>query len=245
MLETKNIRNLTFRRERGYIEIEEDVTFDSNPTVPMLSAYSWPGLFYIGDVETAYTLWERFGICLFYNIERQDEIVDLESVDVTTKAKDSLLYGDYIANLLKRDVCSIGWSPSTKKWYGWSHRAISGFTIGSKVTKENAAFIPSDKNSFIENLLKFWELPPDGSWNVFEESGFKKKLIKYEETEHSELGPGLEVKYKTSFFGKQEGRSSYTRTSFEPFIQWGKGEWTAKTLEDAKQMAIDFAKGVS
>ena len=26
---------------------------------------------------------------------------------------------------------------------------------------------------------------------------------------------------------------------------WGKGEWIAETLEDAKQMAIDFANGVS
>ena len=27
--------------------------------------------------------------------------------------------------------------------------------------------------------------------------------------------------------------------------RYGKGEWEAKTLEDAKQMAIDFAGGVS
>ena len=26
---------------------------------------------------------------------------------------------------------------------------------------------------------------------------------------------------------------------------YGKGEWEAKTIEDAKQMASDFAKGVS
>ena len=28
-------------------------------------------------------------------------------------------------------------------------------------------------------------------------------------------------------------------------IQCGRGEWTAKTLEDAKEMAKDFADGVS
>ena len=27
--------------------------------------------------------------------------------------------------------------------------------------------------------------------------------------------------------------------------KWGKGEWVAKTIDDAKQMAIDFARGVS
>ena len=24
-------------------------------------------------------------------------------------------------------VCSIGYNPDTKKWYGWSHRAIAGY----------------------------------------------------------------------------------------------------------------------
>ena len=27
--------------------------------------------------------------------------------------------------------------------------------------------------------------------------------------------------------------------------KWGKGEWVAKNIEDAKQMAIDFARSVS
>lgn len=30
-------------------------------------------------------------------------------------------------------VCSIGYSSTEKKWYGWSHRAICGFKPGSKV----------------------------------------------------------------------------------------------------------------
>lgn len=31
------------------------------------------------------------------------------------------------------NTCSIGYSPSENKWYGWSHRAIYGFTIGDEV----------------------------------------------------------------------------------------------------------------
>ena len=27
--------------------------------------------------------------------------------------------------------------------------------------------------------------------------------------------------------------------------KWGKGEWVAETIEDAKQMAIDFARNIS
>ena len=32
-------------------------------------------------------------------------------------------------------TCSIGYSPKENKWYGWSHRAIHGFTIGDVVKK--------------------------------------------------------------------------------------------------------------
>ena len=34
-----------------------------------------------------------------------------------------------------QSVCSIGYSPEENKWYGWSHRAIHGFTIGDEVKK--------------------------------------------------------------------------------------------------------------
>lgn len=30
-------------------------------------------------------------------------------------------------------VCSIGFHPQQKRWYGWSHRAICGFRIGDKL----------------------------------------------------------------------------------------------------------------
>jgi hypothetical protein len=68
-------------------------------------------------------------------------------------------------------VCSIGFSSKNGKWYGWSHRAICGFRIGSKCRK---------------------------------------------------------------------GDCHYT-----PRSQGGRGHWTAKTVADARQMACDFAEGVS
>jgi len=61
----------------------------------------------------------------------------------------------------------VGFSPKENKWYGWSHRAIYGFTIGSTCIK---------------------------------------------------------------------GSTHYTEE---------RGEWVAKTMEDAKQMAIDFHRGCS
>lgn len=30
-------------------------------------------------------------------------------------------------------VCSIGFCKGKKRWYGWSHRAIVGFTIGDRI----------------------------------------------------------------------------------------------------------------
>lgn len=35
------------------------------------------------------------------------------------------------------NVCSIGYSPKDRKWYGWSHRAIYGFGIGTEITDKS------------------------------------------------------------------------------------------------------------
>jgi len=58
---------------------------------------------YLGDSKIAYRLNKKYGIEQF------------------EKTKDD------------HSVCSIGYSPRSKKWYGWSHRAIFGFKIGDKV----------------------------------------------------------------------------------------------------------------
>lgn len=75
--------------------------------------------------------------------------------------------GDYIGNLKdanfltqkrriypvlsnqNNSVCSIGYCPSDKKWYGWSHRAIAGFGIGDKIYEED--FSDDDKMPFIKH----------------------------------------------------------------------------------------------
>ena len=35
------------------------------------------------------------------------------------------------------DTGNVGFSPSKKKWYGWSHRAITGFGVGDKKFEAN------------------------------------------------------------------------------------------------------------
>ena len=39
----------------------------------------------------------------------------------------------------EHEVCSIGFSERDQKWYGWSHRAIYGFGIGSVVKAGDCA----------------------------------------------------------------------------------------------------------
>ena len=115
------------------------------------------------------------------------------------------------------NVCSIGFSEKEKSWWGWSHRACFGFKVGSKVKAGDSGFVPSNKEEFITGL-KDWHS--------------ERKTATYEETPK-----GVKVTYKV---GKEK------QTSVEPYpAKWGKGAWTAKTLKDAKQMAIDFANSVS
>jgi len=39
-------------------------------------------------------------------------------------------------------VCSIGFSPKDGKWYGWSHRAIFGFKVGTTCRKGDCHYLP-------------------------------------------------------------------------------------------------------
>lgn len=82
----------------------------------------------------------------------------------------------------KHKVCAIGFCKKEQKWYGWSHRALSGFKIGDKVKKGDC----TNSSGTIESYLK----------------------------KHPELDLSLPIGF------------------------------TAKTLLDAKRMAIAFADSV-
>lgn len=116
-------------------------------------------------------------------------------------------------------VCSIGFCESDQKWFGWSHRAIHGFGVGSTVKKGDCGYVPSDVH----------ELD-----------------IGYAESDETIEVPCPATHTAKNFFiagsfsiGDANTLDSSNREVF------GRGEWTAKTLDDAKQMAIDFANGVA
>lgn len=126
----------------------------------------------------------------------------------------------------------VGFSPKDKKWYGWSHRAIYGFTIGSTCKKGNCHYIGSTLKEQEQAAIDFWK---DESHKhvrcegITESNGDRFFIIKWQYTDDI---PNKKMRNQTG--------------GIEHFITpLGRGEWTAKTMEDAKQMAIDFNKGVS
>lgn len=89
-----------------------------------------------------------------YGYELRTELVKMNVEDEPMKMVNAYsLSGSYIGNpktaytiCIKRGIkpetytkedrtCSIGFCKKENKWYGWSHRAMYGFTIGDKVEK--------------------------------------------------------------------------------------------------------------
>jgi len=156
---------------------------------------------------------------------------------------------DDVAHLVKRGILEelrhgTGFSPSVKQWYGWSHRAIHGFGIGSTVTRGDCAYAPTCKEDFVQESLKFWNVD-DGIWRECEtpEVTCTTTLVSLDDDYIQGGEVGFMLVTKTTFKGADR---DYTHNNFTPYPEkYGRGEWVAETLEDAKQMAIDFSSGVS
>jgi len=122
---------------------------------------------------------------------------------------------------------NIGYNPQQEKWYGWSHRALYGFGIGSKVKKGDAGYGSKNEDDFLDSCLLFW------------------KDKDHREIKGEFVDDGVRVSW---VFGENTPNEKIRGNIGEAFLdfpsKWGKGEWEAKTLDDAKQMAIDFAEGV-
>lgn len=132
----------------------------------------------------------------------------------------------------------IGFSPIEKKWYGWSHRAIYGFGIGSECKKGNCGYEPDNKEEFKQDCLRFWgDTDMDGDTH-------KTNPVAKEETQEGKLGVYVEYTYDNKVPNKSM-RGQLSGMFSEYPEKWGKGEWKATTMEQAKEMAVDFARGVS
>ena len=123
---------------------------------------------------------------------------------------------------------NIAFSPSEQKWYGWSHRAIFGFGIGSTCKKGDCHYTPTDKDDFLEDSVRFWT--DEHHMNVRGEHREDYALIEWD---YAPTVPNEEL----------IGTVGSTKAYYPK--KYGRGEWVAETLADARQMAIDFAEGVS
>lgn len=141
----------------------------------------------------------------------------------------------------------VGFSPKDEKWYGWSHRAIYGFTVGSTCKKGDCHYTASTPEEMIDDHAEFFA-------DISEESAAQHRA----ECQILEDRSGIRIltapiKVKASTMETIENDLDNVDelpevNLFEDscyIIKCGKGEWTAKTMEDAKQMAIDFNEGVS
>ena len=142
---------------------------------------------------------------------------------------------------------SLGFSEKEQKWYGWSHRAIYGFGIGSKTTKGDCSYVADTPQGLIDQHAEFFAdisqecadrhraecaVLTDGSGIVINHSGITIQAVAEEHLD--DLLTGNDVPTTEELIGQGiEVRKC------------GRGEWTATTLEEAKHMAEDFAKSVA
>jgi hypothetical protein len=142
------------------------------------------------------------------------------------------------------NVCSIRFCEQEQKWYGWSHRAMGGFGVGSEVKKGDCGYIADTPEGLIESRIEF-----------FSDLGEEKAQTAKDECQILPDRSGIRVLHApliipmaNNIEDALEGVVSGVIDLHEDavsIIKCGKGEWVANTLEDAKQMAIDFADGVS
>jgi len=129
-------------------------------------------------------------------------------------------------------VCSIGYSIKDGKWYGWSHRAIYGFQIGDTVKKGDCGYVPKDQADFIDDCTLFWSDKERLNVTSGLIDGENELMVKTSWTYSNEIG-------------NKKLRNQISGVTTQLPDEYGKGAWTSKTEEDSRQMASDFASGVS
>lgn len=142
-------------------------------------------------------------------------------------------------------TCSLGFNPVENKWYGWSHRAMFGFTIGSECKRGDCHYVPKDKEDTVERCKEFWEhgIPR----TVTRDNGDVIVFTSLIENVQHDVERDGEIGFTYDYSCKGDNGEDIGRpNSFEAYPKpFGRGEWTAVTMEDAKTMAIHFAQSVS
>lgn len=126
----------------------------------------------------------------------------------------------------------LGFSPKENKWYGWSHRAIMAFGIGSTCKYGDCHYHPKDEDDFIKCECDFLK------------DEYTERIHAVKSSLNGERGITLITTYNNKVPNPElKGRINSTFIAYPH--KFGRGEWIAETIEDAKQMAIDFREGVN
>lgn len=181
--------------ENYNIHVEEVSYNQHEVSTIMRSCYTKDDKYYIGDEKTADYLTKEKGL------------TQLQPVNTESK------------------VCQIGFNEKTGQWFGWSHRAIYPFSVGSVVKSGDCAYKPSNVQEWI-NIKLDWYKDDDIGWGLGRIKSFTWDVPTNK----------LSITFHDSDVGVCE---TLDRKDI------GNGNWEAKTLEDAKKMAIDFAESVS
>jgi hypothetical protein len=133
-------------------------------------------------------------------------------------------------------VCSVGFSITEQKWYGWAQTGYACFGVGDRVEPGSYAYKPSTRGEFLEMVLRRYEKKYENIKVRPEVEGF---TIEYDVNEPED--PEL-VAQLTKIYGDR--KIPKRQSAFVPYPEeFGRGVWTAETLDDARQMAIDFVNG--
>ena len=193
---------------------------------PIVACYSKKDNSYIGDLKMAKYLCDKLGILP----ERR---------------------------MPDHDVASIGVSDLDGKIWGWSHRSSHGFKPGDKIKKGDCAYKPvNDPQSILQSVKDFWNsfdtiVELDGDHIVRWSPDYSRLREKY--------GPNFYYKWKDKdwikHFGHTNKRRIFKQLKNDGYMipyknklstyPTGRGEWTLKNWDDARQAASDFAESVS
>ena len=181
---------------------------------------------YIGNIKTARFLCEKMGI------------------------RPELISPDH-------NVCSIGWCEAEQKWYGWSHRAIYGFGIGSWVKPGDCAYTSDTPEGLIDQHADFFNdsgvdkvaarraecwIPDERNGIWINHRGWNEQYGTFPVVEMKDAVAVILGEKDAAEVGIELPKDWGAGIEFRPC---GRGEWEAKTLNDAKQMAVDFANDVA
>lgn len=131
-------------------------------------------------------------------------------------------------------VCSVGFCDAEQKWYGWSHRAIFGFGIGSAIKRGDCGYRAPTAEAFGQQMLDFF-LDDDG--------GHRDRTYRPSVDADGAHGVLLEAVYTDAIPNERLRGTKYEL--FRPYPEtFGRGEWVVESMEDARQAACDFADAV-